>query len=184
MISHLPAKMGQRLTQSSKNSLSTSNCKIQGLPPNYWALKSTGIVPVANSPSPRARRFGALHIHAECHFGVLVYLWLYNAPSWVSSLGSSLVRLLYPAEDRKSTFSLISSAVPLFSKVHCLSAVLHSFIHPMPGLLHVALLLCPPAFTGHTFTKHQKKLSNGHYNLPLHQVVTSGIHLSCFFFSE
>ena len=47
-------------------------------------------------------------------FGVLVYLWLYNAPSQVSSLGSSLVRLLYPAEDRKSTLSLISSsAVPL-----------------------------------------------------------------------
>ena len=47
-------------------------------------------------------------------FGVLVYLWLYNAPSWVSHLGSSLVRLLYPAEDRKSTLSLISSsAVPL-----------------------------------------------------------------------
>ena len=47
-------------------------------------------------------------------FGVLVYLWLYNAPSRVSSLGISLVRLLYPAEDRKGTLSLISSsAVPL-----------------------------------------------------------------------
>ena len=34
-------------------------------------------------------------------FGVLVYLWLYNAPSRVSFLGSSLVRLLYPAEDEK-----------------------------------------------------------------------------------
>ena len=43
-------------------------------------------------------------------FGVLVYLWLYNAPSRVSSLGSSLVRLLYPAEDGKSTLSLISSS--------------------------------------------------------------------------
>ena len=43
-------------------------------------------------------------------FGVLVYLWLYNAPSWVSHLGSSLVRLLYPAEDGKSTLSLISSS--------------------------------------------------------------------------
>ena len=47
-------------------------------------------------------------------FGVLVYLWLYSAPSRVSHLGSSLVRLLYPAEDGKSTLSLISSsAVPL-----------------------------------------------------------------------
>ena len=43
-------------------------------------------------------------------FGVLVYLWLYNAPSRVSYLGSSLVRLLYPAEDGKSTLSLISSS--------------------------------------------------------------------------
>ena len=43
-------------------------------------------------------------------FGVLVYLWLYNAPSRVSHLGSSLVRLLYPAEDGKSTLSLISSS--------------------------------------------------------------------------
>ena len=43
-------------------------------------------------------------------FGVLVYLWLYNAPSQVSYLGSSLVRLLYPAEDGKSTLSLISSS--------------------------------------------------------------------------
>ena len=43
-------------------------------------------------------------------FGVLVYLWLYNAPSRVSSLGSSLVRLLYPAEDGKRTLSLVSSS--------------------------------------------------------------------------
>ena len=43
-------------------------------------------------------------------FGVLVYLWLYDAPSQVSHLGSSLVRLLYPAEDGKSTLSLISSS--------------------------------------------------------------------------
>ena len=38
-----------------------------------------------------------------------------QSPSWVSSFGSSLVRLLYPAEDGKSTLSLISSsAVPLY----------------------------------------------------------------------
>ena len=51
-----------------------------------------------------------------CYFWC-VYLWLYNAPSKVSSLGSSLVRLLYilqSAKDGKSTLSLISSsAVPL-----------------------------------------------------------------------
>jgi hypothetical protein len=51
----------------------------------------------------------------ECY---LCYMWLYNAPSGVSSLGSSLVRLAYPAEDRKFTLSLISSsAVPLSSRV-------------------------------------------------------------------
>ena len=33
-----------------------------------------------------------------------------QSPSWVSSFGSSLVRLLYPAEDGKSTLSLISSS--------------------------------------------------------------------------
>ena len=38
-----------------------------------------------------------------------------QSPSWVSSFGSSLARLLYPAKDRKSTLSLISSsAVPLY----------------------------------------------------------------------
>ena len=51
--------------------------------------------------------------HANVIFGVLVYLWLYNAPSRVSHLGSSLVRLLYPAEDGKSTLSLISSNIHL-----------------------------------------------------------------------
>ena len=38
-----------------------------------------------------------------------------QSASWVSYFGSSLVRLLYPAEDGKSTLSLISSsAVPLY----------------------------------------------------------------------
>ena len=45
-----------------------------------------------------------------CYFWCFVHLWLYNAPSRVSYLGSSLVRLLYPAEDGKSTLSLISSS--------------------------------------------------------------------------
>ena len=54
MISRLPAKMEPRLTQSSRNYLSTSNCEIWGLPHISWALKSTGVVPIANSPSPRA----------------------------------------------------------------------------------------------------------------------------------
>jgi hypothetical protein len=51
-------------------------------------------------------------------FVILCYMCLHNAPSGVSSLGSSLVRLAYPAEDGKITLSLISSsAVPLSSRV-------------------------------------------------------------------
>ena len=117
-------------------------------------------------------------------FGALVYLWLYNAPSGVSSLGL-LVRLLYPAEDGKVPLVLYPPLQsPYFQKFTvCLLFFIHSFIKCL-GHYMLPLLLCPPAFTGHTFTKHQKKLSNGHYNLPLHQVVTSGIHLSCFFFLE
>ena len=53
---------------------------------------------------------GSFMYHVFIIFGVLVYLWLYNPSSWVSSFGIRLVMLLYPAEDRKSTLSLISQS--------------------------------------------------------------------------
>jgi hypothetical protein len=53
-----------------------------------------------------------------CPFVILCYICLYNAPSGDSLLGSSLVRLAYPAGDGKITLSHISSsAVPLSSRV-------------------------------------------------------------------
>ena len=42
-----------------------------------------------------------LHMmQSDVIFDVLIHLWLYNVPSQVFSFKSSLVRLLYPAEDR------------------------------------------------------------------------------------
>ena len=53
----------------------------------------------------------------QCYFWCSCLFLAVNAPSWVSCLGSSLVRLLYPAEDGKSTLSLISSSAVLVSSV-------------------------------------------------------------------
>ena len=94
MISQLPAKMGPRLTQSSKDSLSTSNCKIWGLPHiGHWSPQGLSQSPTVHLPEP------VLLFLVFCSFVTV------QSPSWVSSFGSSLVRLLYPAEDGKSTLS-------------------------------------------------------------------------------
>ena len=69
---------------------------------------------------------------------MLQYMCLYNAPSGVSSLGSCLVRLVYPAEDGKISLSLIpSSAVPLCPVWLKGPWILHSdknmFVHSIQG---------------------------------------------------
>ena len=81
--------------------------QLAGVTFRYWAWFSSDLL----APSQNTDAEGRMMLKGVgVIFGVLVYLWLYNAPSRVSYLGSSLVRLLYPAEDGKSTLSLISSS--------------------------------------------------------------------------
>lgn len=55
---------------------------------------------------------------------------------------------------------------PNFQKftVSLLMFFIHSFVQHL-GYYSSPLLLCPPTFTGHTCTNHQKKFGNRHYNL-------------------
>ena len=73
---------------------------------------------------------GALHIHGKVLF--LVFLLICGCtmlPSWVSCLGSSLVRLLYPAEDRKKEVPLV-----LYPPLQVSSKVISIIIASYPPL--------------------------------------------------
>ena len=111
-------------------------------------------------------------------FGVLVYLWLYNAPSWVSSLGSSLVRFLYPAKDGKSTLSLISpSAVPLYPSVIKGPFIGYIFT-PITWQTFLSLWLCMILCTSieSTFQREWTRVQNCFWT----NLWGSGLVLACF----